>query len=289
VLSFVDVEAIKPLRIVIDAANAMAGAMLPPVLERLPVEAVTCYFEPDGTFPNHEADPLKLENLRDLIAAVKRSGAHFGVAFDGDADRAVFVDDTGEILDGDQVLAIAALDMQEKGILKGNGVVATVMSNLGLELAMQNAGLDVVRAPVGDRYVVEKMLAGNFNLGGEQSGHILFLDHNSTGDGAITCLQMLALMVEKHKRLSELKTVMRRLPQVLLNVKVKEKKDFEQMPKVRHKIGEIERRLAGRGRVLVRYSGTELLARVMLEGEDEKKIRTMAESIADEIRAEVGK
>jgi len=187
------------------------------------------------------------------------------------------------------LLAIAALDMQEKGILKGNGLVATVMSNLGLELAMQNAGLDVVRAPVGDRYVVEKMLAGNFNLGGEQSGHILFLDHNSTGDGAITCLQMLALMVEKHKRLSELKTVMRRLPQVLLNVKVKEKKDFEQMPKVRHKIGEIERRLAGRGRVLVRYSGTELLARVMLEGEDEKKIRAMAESIADEIRAEVGK
>ena len=167
--------------------------------------------------------------------------------------------------------------------------VATVMSNLGLELAMRKAGLEVVRAQVGDRYVVEKMLAGNFNLGGEQSGHILFLDHNSTGDGAITCLQMLAQMVEKRKRLSQLKSVMTRLPQVLVNVGVKERKDLALMPKVTKKIDEIERILAGRGRVLVRYSGTELLARVMLEGEDQKKIRAMADAIANEIRAEVGK
>jgi len=164
-----------------------------------------------------------------------------------------------------------------------------VMSNLGLDLAMQKAGLEVIRAPVGDRYVVEKMVAGNYNLGGEQSGHILFLDHNTTGDGAITCLQMLALMVEKRKRLSQLKGVMIHLPQVLLNVGVKERKDFAQMPKVAKKIAEVERALAGRGRVLVRYSGTELLARVMLEGEDEKKIGSMAKDIADEIRAQVGK
>jgi len=167
--------------------------------------------------------------------------------------------------------------------------VATVMSNLGLELAMQKAGLEVVRTQVGDRYVVEKMVQGDYNLGGEQSGHILFLDHNTTGDGAITCLQMLALMVEKRKRLSELKRVMTRLPQVLLNVKVKERKELSQMPKVEQKIAEIERALAGRGRVLVRYSGTELLARVMLEGQDEKKIHAMAEDIANGIRAEVGK
>ena len=127
--------------------------------------------------------------------------ADFAVALDGDADRAVFIDDSGEILDGDQILAICALDMHEKKTLRGGGVVATVMSNLGLDLAMQKAGLEVVRAPVGDRYVVEKMVAGNYNLGGEQSGHILFLDHNTTGDGAITCLQMLALMVEKRLRL----------------------------------------------------------------------------------------
>jgi phosphoglucosamine mutase len=168
-------------------------------------------------------------------------------------------------------------------------VVATVMSNLGLDLAMQKAGLEVVRAPVGDRYVVEKMVAGNYNLGGEQSGHILFLDHNTTGDGAITCLQMLALMVEKRKRLSQLKGVMTILPQVLLNIDVKERKDFSQMAKVASKIAEIEKALAGRGRVLVRYSGTELLARVMLEGEHEQKIRAMAQEIANEIRAEVGK
>jgi phosphoglucosamine mutase len=163
------------------------------------------------------------------------------------------------------------------------------MSNLGLELAMRRAGLDVIRTQVGDRYVVEKMLADNYNLGGEQSGHILFLDHNTTGDGGITCLQMLALMVEQRKRLSELKNVMTRLPQVLLNVTVKDKKDFSEMPKVARKISEVERALGDHGRLLVRYSGTELLARIMLEGVEEKKIRAMAEEIAAEIRMEIGK
>ena len=200
----------------------------------------------------------------------------------------IFIDETGDILDGDQVLAIAALDMHQKGTLKGSGVVATVMSNLGLELALRDAGLGLVRTQVGDRYVVEKMVADNYNLGGEQSGHILFLDHNTTGDGAITCLQMLALMVEKRQRLSALKRVMTRLPQVLLNIDVKERRDLAGMLKVSQKIAEVESALAGRGRVLVRYSGTELLARVMLEGENEKKIRAMAEDIADRIRAEVG-
>jgi phosphoglucosamine mutase len=242
--------------------------------------------QPDGENINRRCGALYPETARELLL---HEGADFAVSLDGDADRAVFVDDTGDILDGDQILAICALDMKEKGILKGDGVVATVMSNLGLDLAMQKAGLEVVRTQVGDRYVVEKMLAGNYNLGGEQSGHILFLDHNSTGDGGITCLQMLALMAEKRKRLSELKGVMTRLPQVLLNVNVKEKKEFSQMPKVAKKISEIEKALAGRGRVLVRYSGTELLARVMLEGENEKKIRAMAQDIADGIRSEIGK
>ena len=145
------------------------------------------------------------------------------------------------------------------------------MSNLGLELALRDAGLGLVRTQVGDRYVVEKMVADNYNLGGEQSGHILFLDHNTTGDGAITCLQMLALMVEKRQRLSALKRVMTRLPQVLLNIDVKERRDLASMLKVSRKIAEVESALAGRGRVLVRYSGTELLARVMLEGERRKK------------------
>ena len=277
---------LEGLKIVVDCGHGAAYKVVPEVLTELGAEVLAIGVQPDGENINRRCGALYPETAREMLL---HENADFAVALDGDADRAVFVDETGEILDGDQVLAISALDMKEKGILKGNGVVGTVMTNLGLELAMRKAGLEVVRAQVGDRYVVEKMLAGNFNLGGEQSGHILYLDHNSTGDGAITCLQMLALMVEKRKRLSELKTVMIRLPQVLVNIHVKERKDFDQMAKVQQQIGEIERNLAGRGRVLVRYSGTELLARVMLEGEDAKKIRAMAQSIADEIRAEIGK
>ncbi|HYJ15910.1 MAG TPA: phosphoglucosamine mutase [Candidatus Limnocylindria bacterium] len=277
---------LEGLKIVVDCGHGAAYKVVPEVLTELGAEVLAIGVQPDGENINRRCGALYPETAREMLL---HEGADFAVALDGDADRAVFVDETGEILDGDQVLAISALDMKEKGILKGNGVVGTVMTNLGLELAMHKAGLEVVRAQVGDRYVVEKMIAGNFNLGGEQSGHILYLDHNSTGDGAITCLQMLALMVEKRKRLSELKNVMIRLPQVLVNVNVTERREFDQMIKVQQQIGEIERNLAGRGRVLVRYSGTELLARVMLEGEDAKKIRAMAQSIADEIRAEIGK
>jgi phosphoglucosamine mutase len=277
---------LEGLKIVVDCGHGAAYKVVPEVLSELGAQILPIGVQPDGENINRRCGALYPETAREVLL---HEGADFAVALDGDADRAVFVDETGEILDGDHILAICALDMQEKGILKGNGVVATVMSNLGLDLAMQKAGLEVVRAQVGDRYVVEKMLQGNFNLGGEQSGHILFLDHNSTGDGAVTCLQMLALMVEKGKRLSELHSVMTRLPQVLVNVGVRERKDLSRMPKVTQKIDEIERALAGRGRVLVRYSGTELLARVMLEGEDQKKIRAMAEDIAEEIRAEVGK
>jgi phosphoglucosamine mutase len=277
---------LEGLKIVVDCGHGAAYRVVPEVLSELGAEILPIGVQPDGENINRRCGALYPETAREMLL---HEGADFAVALDGDADRAVFIDETGEILDGDHVLAICALDMQEKGILKGGGVVATVMSNLGLDLAMQKAGLEVVRTQVGDRYVVEKMVEGNYNLGGEQSGHILFLDHNSTGDGAITCLQMLSLMAEKRKRLSELRGVMNRLPQVLVNVHVKERKDLAQMPTVLKKIAEIERALAGRGRVLVRYSGTELLARVMLEGEDQKKIRAMAEDIAGEIRALVGK
>jgi phosphoglucosamine mutase len=228
---------------------------------------------------------LHPEAARDVLL---HEHADIAVSLDGDADRAVFVDEKGDILDGDQILAICAKDMQEKGILKGRTVVATVMSNLGLELALKPLGIELIRTEVGDRYVVERMLRDGYNLGGEQSGHIVFLDHNTTGDGAITCLQVLALMVEKGKRLSELKGVMDRLPQVLLNVRVTERKDFERMPQVSRKIAAVEQELSGRGRTLIRYSGTEMLARVMLEGEDQEKIGRMAREIAEEIRGEIG-
>ena len=277
---------LEGLKIVVDCGHGAAYKVVPEVLSELGAEVLPIGVQPDGENINRRCGALFPETAREVLLHER---ADFAVSLDGDADRAMFIDETGDILDGDQVMAIAALDMQQKGILKGSGVVATVMSNLGLELALRNAGLEVVRTQVGDRYVVEKMLAGSYNLGGEQSGHILFLDHNTTGDGAITCLQMLALMVETRKKLSELKCVMTRLPQILVNIHVKEKKDFSTMPKVSQKIAEVERTLAGRGRVLVRYSGTELLARIMLEGEDEKKISAMANGIADEIRAEVGR
>jgi phosphoglucosamine mutase len=277
---------LEGLKIVVDCGHGAAYKVVPEVLSELGAEVLPIGVQPDGENINRRCGALFPETAREVLLHER---ADFAVSLDGDADRAMFIDETGDILDGDQVLAIAALDMQQKGILKGSGVVATVMSNLGLELALRNAGLEVVRTQVGDRYVVEKMLAGSYNLGGEQSGHIFFLDHNTTGDGAITCLQMLALMVETRKKLSELKCVMTRLPQILVNIHVKEKKDFSTMPKVSQKIAEVERTLAGRGRVLVRYSGTELLARIMLEGEDEKKISAMANAIADEIRAEVGR
>jgi phosphoglucosamine mutase len=192
------------------------------------------------------------------------------------------------LIDGDQVLAMCAKDMREKGTLKRQTVVATVMSNLGLELAIGELGITLLRAEVGDRYVVEQMLAGGYNLGGEQSGHIVFLDHNTTGDGAITCLQLLALLMEKGKRLSELKKVMTRLPQVLINVRVKEKKDMSAIPGVQRAMAMVQNELKGRGRILVRYSGTESLARVMIEGENEDKIKQMAGEIADAIGQEIG-
>jgi phosphoglucosamine mutase len=276
---------LEGLRIVVDCGHGAAYRVVPEVLSELGAEVIPVGVHPDGENINRRCGALYPETARDVLLHEK---ADFAVSLDGDADRALFVDETGDILDGDHILAICAKDMHEKGALKGNTVVATVMSNLGLDLALKPIGIHLLRTEVGDRYVVERMLAGGYNLGGEQSGHIIFLDHNTTGDGAITCLQILALMVENGKRLGELKGIMKRLPQVLLNVRVKEKKALESMPKVAKKISAVERALNGRGRTLVRYSGTEMLARVMLEGEDESKIQQMAQDIADEIRAEVG-
>jgi phosphoglucosamine mutase len=276
---------LEGLRIVADCGHGAAYRVVPEVLAELGAEVIAIGVHPDGENINRRCGALYPETARDVLLHEK---ADFAVSFDGDADRAIFVDETGEILDGDHILAMCAKDMHERGILKGHTVVGTVMSNLGLDLALKPLGVKVLRTQVGDRYVVERMIEGGYNLGGEQSGHIVFLDHNTTGDGAITCLQVLALMMEKGKRLGELKTVMTRLPQVLLNVQVREKKDFARMPRVNKRIADVQKRLKRRGRTLVRYSGTEMLARVMLEGEDEGQLRQMAEQIADEIRAEVG-
>ena len=276
---------LEGLRIVADCGHGAAYRVVPEVLAELGAEVLPIGVQPDGENINRRCGALHPETAREVLL---HEHADFAVSLDGDADRAMFVDEEGDLIDGDQVLAICAKDMQEKGTLKRKTVVATVMSNLGLELALGDLGIKLLRAEVGDRYVVEQMVSGGYNLGGEQSGHILFLDHNTTGDGAITCLQLLALLVEKGKRLSELKKVMTRLPQVLVNVRVKEKKDLAGMPRVQQAMAMVQNELKERGRILVRYSGTEPLARVMLEGENEDKIKQMAGEIADAIGREVG-
>jgi len=276
---------LEGLRIVVDCGHGAAYRVAPEVLSELGAEVIPIGVHPDGENINQECGSLHPEAARQ---ALLKHHADLAVSLDGDGDRAIFVDEKGEVLDGDYILAMCAREMQEKGTLKGGAVVATVMSNLGLDLALQGMGLKVVRTAVGDRYVVEEMLKGGYNLGGEQSGHLIFLDHNTTGDGCLSCLQILAIMVEKGRRLGELKKVMTRLPQVLLNVGVKEKRDISRLPRVRDKIEAVEKELGGRGRILVRYSGTEPLARVMLEGEDEEKIRQMAHEIAEQIRNEIG-
>jgi phosphoglucosamine mutase len=276
---------LEGLRVVVDCGHGAAYRVVPEMLTELGAEVIPIGVQPDGENINRRCGALYPEAARDVLLHER---ADIAVSLDGDADRAMFVDETGEILDGDHVLAMCARDMHDKGTLRRNTVVATVMSNMGLELALRPLGIQLVRTEVGDRYVVERMLRDGYNLGGEQSGHIVFLDHNTTGDGAMTCLQVLALMVEKSKPLSELKAVMNRLPQVLVNVRVKEKRDFNRMPRVSRAISAVEQELSGRGRALIRYSGTELLARVMLEGEDDARIRLLAQEIADAIGAEIG-
>ena len=206
-----------------------------------------------------------------------------GIALDGDADRAILVDEKGAVLDGDQVLAVCAQDLVERGKLSGGAVVATVLSNLGLEKSVEGMGLELVRTPVGDRYVVEAMRAGGYNLGGEQSGHVVFREHATTGDGLITALQVLGRMRLTGKPLSELRRVFERFPQTMITVGVAEKPPLETLPSVTDLIGEIEKSMAGSGRVLVRYSGTEPAVRVMVEGSDEQRVGEYAEEIAGEL------
>jgi phosphoglucosamine mutase len=238
---------------------------------------------PNGRNINEGCGSLHPEKV---AAKVNEVRADVGIALDGDADRVVLIDEKGAILDGDQLLAICAEDMVERDVLRGGQVVATVMSNLGLEKALQELGVGLLRTQVGDRYVVDAMREGGFNLGGEQSGHIVFLDHNTSGDGLITALQVLAVMQRKERTLSELTTDFVRYPQVLVNVPVAEK--IEDLPDFLRLVERVESELSGRGRVLVRYSGTEPLARIMVEGDDEKRIGEYARDLAEALRRALG-
>jgi phosphoglucosamine mutase len=218
-------------------------------------------------------------------AAVRESGADIGVCLDGDADRCVLIDGNGHVVDGDHVLAICANERRIQGDLPGDSVVATVMSNLGLDLAMREIDVEVVRTDVGDRHVVERMRKGGFSIGGEQSGHTIFLDYNTTGDGLVTALQVLRVMMQSGRSLADLAAIMTCLPQTLVNVEIADRRPIEELPEVISAIGDAESVLGDRGRVLVRYSGTQPLARVMVEGEDQAQIESLARDIVSAFEA----
>ncbi len=270
------------LKIVVDGANGAAYRVGPAVFEELGANVVAINVKPDGKNINARAGALHPESV---CEAVVREGAQLCIAYHGDADRLVMCDERGKVIDGDAVMALCATRMLAERRLQKDTLVATVMSNLGLERAIKAAGGRVVRTAVGDRYVVEEMRRGGYNLGGEQSGHLIFLDHMTTGDGIIAALRVLAVMVREGRPLSELARVMERTPQVLVNVKVDRKVPLDELADVRVLIQKVERDLGDDGRVLVRYSGTEAKARVMIEGPDEARIKDMAQGIADALVA----
>jgi phosphoglucosamine mutase len=265
------------LRIVVDCANGAAYKVAPAVFEELGAHVHALSNKPDGTNINEDCGAL---HPKKMAASVTKHHANLGIAVDGDADRVIISDEHGEEVDGDTVMAIIARRMLERKELKKNTVVATVMSNIGLERSMSEVGGRIVRAQVGDRYVVEEMRTNGYNFGGEQSGHLVFLDHMTTGDGILAALQVLAVMLETGRPLSELRKVMTRYPQVLVNLKVREKKPLEGLQEVGKLIHQIEQTLGGEGRVLVRYSGTEPKVRVMVEGQDQGIIQGYADEIA---------
>jgi phosphoglucosamine mutase len=272
------------LKVVIDCANGAGYKVGPDALEELGAEVISIAVEPDGVNINAGCGAVHPENLRETVM---RTGSHVGVALDGDGDRAMIVDERGELFDGDDMMALLGIRMAAAGRLKENTVVGTVMSNFGLERALTRAGVKLIRTEVGDPAVVREMRANSYNLGGEQSGHIIFMDHSTTGDGLITALMVLSIMAETGKPLSELRA-MRRVPQVLENVRVRERVPLSSMPEVERLIAGANRKLEGNGRLLVRYSGTEMLARVMVEGEDETTIVAIAREIGGAIRKQVG-
>jgi phosphoglucosamine mutase len=274
------------LRIVIDCAHGAAYRTAPTVFEELGAEVIPYGVEPDGENINAECGALHPEVTSRLVL---EKGADVGIALDGDGDRIVFVDRHGKQVDGDQILAICGLQLLTEKKLNRETLVTTVMSNIGLDQAIRKAGGKVVRTQVGDRYVVEEMVRGTYNLGGEQSGHTIFLDYNTTCDGILTALQVLAIMKQKERQLDELAQVMEPFPQVLYNVEVKEKKELSEFPVIQERIKKIESSLGSCGRILIRYSGTEPLLRIMIEGEDEKKLHGFAQDLVELVKKHIGK
>jgi phosphoglucosamine mutase len=271
------------VRMIIDAAHGAASYLGPALFRRLGAEVECIACAPDGKNINLNCGSLHMEALRDRVLA---TGADLGVAFDGDADRALFVSHSGKIIDGDSVLLLTALPLHAKGRL--TEVVATVMSNLGLERALKRHGIGLVRTPVGDKYVLQEMLRRNAPLGGEQSGHVIFSDYATTGDGLLTALRVLGVMRESGRDLDALTSELETYPQRLVNVRVKNKRPLEELDGANREIRNAEAEFGDAGRILVRFSGTEPLARVMVEGPRLDRVEHFAQSIADAIRADLG-
>jgi phosphoglucosamine mutase len=273
------------LKVVVDCANGASSALAPRVLRGLGFEVEALHAAPDGTNINLDCGSLHPERL---AARVRETGAAMGIAYDGDADRALWVDGSGRLLNGDHTLFVQALHMKETGRLLTSDVVATTMSNMGLEAALEKSGLGLVRTKVGDKYVHEEMVARGANLGGEQSGHTIFLDDFPTGDGILTSLRMLEVMVKRSATLASLVEDMAEFPQTLVNVRVTRKPDFAEFPEITAAVEETRARLGREGRLDLRYSGTEPLARVMVEARDRALVEACAKRLADAIRKHLG-
>ena len=272
-------------RIVVDCANGAASAVAPQLFAGLRGEVQVRNASPDGRNINEGCGALHPEVVARMVVEAK---ADLGVTFDGDADRALFADRHGRVVNGDAVLLLAARDLKRRGLLHGDVVVATTMSNMGLESALKRDGIRMLRAPVGDKYVLEEMRKSGASLGGEQSGHILFAGQSTTGDGLLTALLVLNIVHQSGKSLDHLIADLKTFPQTIVNVRVREKKPLATIPSVQTAISDAEQDLQDSGRVVIRYSGTEALARVMIEAEDEGAMRKHADAIAAAIRSELG-
>ncbi len=273
------------VKISIDCANGAAYKTAPLVFEELGAEVFKIGVSPNGLNINLECGALHPDGI---AASVKKNKSHIGIALDGDGDRCILTDENGEVVDGDQIIGLCAIEMKRAGKLDHATIVTTPMSNIGLEQSLRDHGITMLRAKVGDRHVVEMMRKNGYKLGGEQSGHIIFLDSATTGDGILAALKVLEVMKRTGKPLSELKRQIRLYPQVLENIRVRERKAVETIPSVQKKIEAAEKKLGSKGRVFVRYSGTEPLIRVMIEGEDDTLIRELASDIAKELKKEIG-
>lgn len=278
-------KSLKGLNIALDCANGAGYRVAPMVFSELEAEVHVVGNKPNGLNINDKCGSLFPENVKRELLATR---AHVGIALDGDADRVIMVDEEGRVVDGDVILAICARDLHEKGALKNNRVVSTVMCNLGFVKAMKSLGIEVVMSQVGDRYVIQDMLEFDSNLGGEQSGHVIFSEYNTTGDGLVCALQVLSVMVEKQQPLSKLAEFVKKFPQSCVNVPVREKPHLETLTKVQEHIGAAKERLGDAGRVLVRYSGTENICRVMVEGEELKIVEELVADISHAVSEEIG-